>query len=257
MTIQHYIPPDPLKPFIKTFMIIESHEERNNHILPDTSLVMAFRFKGMISSMAGGNENKLPGAVITGIRKHSRIMNYQKNTASLLVLFKEGAAGSFIKQPLHELFETSVSLDHFFRSGQLHKMEDQLFSKKDHAKRIAVVEQFLLSSLKENSGDTLVFHAIQHIKSANGAIKMKDLANSLYISPDAFEKRFRKTIGTTPKQFTKIIRLRSLIKHYDNSKSLTENSLDAGYFDQAHFIKDFKSFSGQAPKVFFRSPTFW
>jgi AraC-like DNA-binding protein len=53
------------------------------------------------------------------------------------------------------------------------------------------------------------------------------------------------------------VRLRKVIDTYDPATNLTEAALTAGYFDQAHFIKDFRSFTGQSPQEFFKSPLYW
>ncbi len=60
-------------------------------------------------------------------------------------------------------------------------------------------------------------------------------------------------VGKTPKQFIKIVRFQNILNTFSvaNSVSLTEIAYASGYFDQAHFIKDFKSFSGYTPKDFF------
>jgi AraC-like DNA-binding protein len=98
---------------------------------------------------------------------------------------------------------------------------------------------------------------MQKIKDTNGNLRIKELATSLAISQDPFEKRFRRVIGTSPKQFSNIVRLKHVIEGYQPALSLTDTALAAGYFDQAHFIKEFKSFTGQTPKDFFQAPPAW
>jgi methylphosphotriester-DNA--protein-cysteine methyltransferase len=105
--------------------------------------------------------------------------------------------------------------------------------------------------------DPIIELALQRIRGANGIIRISELADSLFISRDPFEKRFRSVAGTSPKQFATIIRLRSLIGQYSGETSLTSAAAEAGYFDQSHFIKDFRSFTGEPPKQFFRSAAFW
>ncbi len=123
--------------------------------------------------------------------------------------------------------------------------------------RIAVVEQFLISQLNEPEPDELIRYSIQKIKTENGIIKIRDLIADLPLSRDPFEKRFRKIAGTSPKQFSGIVRLRHLIENHSQDRTLTETAYSAGYYDQAHFVKDFKSFTGHTPKDFFNSPSFW
>jgi AraC-like DNA-binding protein len=231
-------------------MIIESDNGMENKILPDTSLVMAFRLRGRISD-AG---NTLASAVITGLRKAPRFIHYSKDAATLLVVFTEGGAAAFFPLPLHKLFGSTVSLDNLMDTREI---EDKLMHAFDNEERISIISRFLSVMLKGSHTDTLILSAIQQIKQAKGDIRIKQLLNDLYISQDAFEKRFRKITGTSPKQFASTIRLKNVIAQYGQFVSLTDTAYSAGYFDQAHFIKTFKSFTGQTPQSFFASPVLW
>jgi AraC-like DNA-binding protein len=257
MKIERYSPSKRLKPFIKTFRIIESENGLENRILPDTSLVMAFRYKGSVAYTEEGLKRDIPASVVTGLRKSTRLMNYSKEAATLLVTFNEGGAAPFFNEPLHELFGMSVSLDQLIHRRHLSEIEERLAEAKNNWQRISIAEGFLLSLLEEPRLDPLILRAIQKIKDTNGNLRIKELATSLSISQDPFEKRFRRVIGTSPKQFSNIVRLRHLIEGYQPAISLTDTALVAGYFDQAHFIKEFKSFTGQTPKDFFQSPPAW
>lgn len=257
MNSEIHIPTGLLKPFIKTYLIIESPEELVNRILPDTSLSIAFRYKGQVNYVINDSRDSLPATVVSGLRKSARLINYTKNTGNIIVLFKEAGASAFFKEPLHELFGESVSIDNFMAQQKIAVVEEQLAEAKNNKERIATIEQFLLSRLFNPKPDVLIATAIQKIHATKGTIKMKELSSALYSSQDAFEKRFRKTIGTTPKQFSSIVRMKSIINQKPQSETLTELALDAGYFDQPHFNKDFKLFTGQTPTEFLKSPLFW
>lgn len=77
------------------------------------------------------------------------------------------------------------------------------------------------------------------------------------LSQSALERRFRKAVGTSPKQFASISRLQYVSSRYAAGGSLSEIAHDAGYFDQPHFVKDFKAFTGQPPDAFFRTTRLW
>ncbi len=257
MTIHAYQPIKSLSSFIKTYLIIESQDELVNRVLPDTSLVMAFRFKGQVSYLANGTTTDLPASLVTGLRKSGRLIKYSKDTGTVLVLFREAGANAFIKEPLHELFEDSVSLDKFAGYKNVPFIEEQLAGAKNNAQRIDLIEQFLLSKLNHYQTDGLILAALDKIHSVKGIVKIKDLTNSLYISQDAFEKRFRRVVGVAPKQFSYLIRMKSIVSSGIDKYSLAQVAFDAGYFDQPHFNKDFKLFTGLTPTDFLKSPVFW
>jgi len=257
MKMQSFLPTAALQPFVKSYLVVASEDGMTNHILPDTSVVMAFRIRGQAAYRTGDATEQLPATVITGIRKTVRVVAYERNSANLMVIFREGGASAFFDCPMHELSDASVRLDQLLTWQQLDYVEEKLGAACDHQQRVHIAEQFLLSLLRQSQPDTLVQEAIRQIKLAGGNIMIKELLAGLPVSRDAFEKRFRKITGTTPRQFAGIIRLRHVIEHYSPSQTLTSIAHNAGYFDQAHFIKDFRLFTGKTPGAFFQSPVYW
>jgi AraC-like DNA-binding protein len=257
MNIDIQIPAAALRPFVKSYLIIESQDELTNRVLPDTGVVMAFRYKGAIGYGAEDVINNLPSMVVSGLRKSARLINYADNTGNILVLFKEAGAAAFLKAPLHELFEKTEPLDNFIHQRKISIIQEQLSEAGNSARRIAVIERFLLAELYDQRLDPLILAAVQKIHLVQGVCRVKDLASEFYISQDAFEKRFRRVVGTSPKQFSSVIRMKSVIDGGRQKQRLTDIAFEAGYFDQPHFNKDFKLFTGQTPTDFFRSPSFW
>src|SRR5258708_22529114 len=208
MIIDTYKPTHLLRPFIKAYLVLESQEGMVNRILPDTSLVLVFRYKGQVNDLSGDVQKALPPSVVSGLRKSGRLINYSKGTANVLVIFKEGRANYFIKEPLYELFEESVPLDCFAGYKNVSVIEEQLAAATNNIQRIELIERFLLSRLYHPQSDGLILTALESIHSAKGIVRIKELADSLFISQDALEKRFRRVAGVSPKQMSYIIRMR-------------------------------------------------
>ena len=257
MKFEKFPPSAALLPFVREFMIIETDQGSDSKIIPDTSIVMAFRYRGYILNGQTEKKQLLPVTAISGLRKSARLVHYSHETANLLVILNEAGITAFSRIPAHELFNQSIDAENLFSSTDLNDIIERLAEAKTNSDRIAFMEAFLLKRLIYNRPDLLVGNAIQLIKQQSGMIRIKELATSLYISQDAFEKRFRAAIGSSAKQYSSIIRLRNLIKKYPSYSSLTDASYEAGYFDQSHFIKDFRQFTGQTPKGFFKSPRHW
>lgn len=249
-----HLPIKLLSPFIKHYLIIESQEGMVNRTLPDTSLVMSFRYKGQVSFLSNDATKELSSFTLSGLRKSDRLISYAKDTANILVMFREAAAHAFIKEPLHEIFEDSVPLDNFTGYRNLSVIEEQLAEAGSNVQRIALIEQFLLSKLLNQQPDQLITAAMEKIQAAKGIIKIKELTKALYISQDAFEKRFRRTVGVSPKQFAYITKMKAVVNSALHKRSLAEIAFDAGYYDQPHFNKDFKLFTGQTPTAFIKNP---
>jgi AraC-like DNA-binding protein len=255
MRINALRPTELLRPFILTYVIIDSPEEGANRVLPDTSLVMSFHYKGRVICVADNTDINLPSSSISGLRKSLRSFHYSKGTGNILVLFKEGGAAAFFKNPLHHLYNETISLDRFISRLDLAIIEEQIAGAKTDAQKIDRIEKFLLAALYDHTPDKLISVALQKIHLAKGVIKIKELAVALYISQDAFEKRFRRAVGTSPKQFSSIVLMKSITGCRQLKQRLSDIAFDAGYCDQPHFNKDFKLFTGQTPSDFYRSPS--
>ena len=257
MTIERHTPAPSLQPFIKEYIIIESDENRVNRILPDTSPAVAFRFRGQLNHLKNNESIQLPGIVVSGLRKTPRLINYTANTGNIIAIFKDGAASSFFKEPVHHLFENNVPLDNLISKQTVTGIQEQLAESNNSHHRIVILDRFFHSIFTEQKEDELVKLALQKIRAAKGNIKIKELASTLFLSQDAFEKRFRKMVGTSPKQFSSIVRMKSAISILKKEPRMIDTAFDAGFFDQPHFNRDFKLFTGQSPTEFFKSSPGW
>lgn len=257
MKMREYAPSGALAQFIKSYRIIESEGELVNRLLPSTSCTMAFQLKGHVFYGSDAVKTQLPAAMVSGLRKTVRMVKYPAHTAVLVVGFKATGVAGLLRQPVHELFEETLALDNFFTRSEMAIIEEQLAEATHDAARIAALEKFLSARLLKLKNDELVGAAVSRIVDAKGQLRMKELSQSLFISQDAFEKRFRKLTGATPKQFSTIVKMEALIRERMQGASILDLALESGYYDQAHFNKDFKQFTGQTPSEFFKTAVFW
>lgn len=251
MKFNTYIPCDILKPFVKSFGVQETSEQNTYYVLPDTSLVIGFQYKGRLFRLQNETEFSLSISGVSGLADHRRIFKSSPDIGTVLVYFKEAGARHFFRQPLHELFRESVSLDNFMLRSELLCLEEQLAEAKTDAQRITSIEQFLISRMTNIEPDMLVSTALALIHRSKGNIRIKELTEQLCISQSPLEKRFRQAVGASPKKFASIVRLKNVLQQYETTKSLTELGYEAGFYDQAHFIKEFKTFTGDTPEKFF------
>jgi methylphosphotriester-DNA--protein-cysteine methyltransferase len=149
------------------------------------------------------------------------------------------------------LFNQSLSLDYIFDRSKVNEVQERLALAAKDKQRIKILEQFLLSQLKDIQADKLILEALNLIYQSKGSIRVSELNEKLFISQSPFEKRFRKVVGTTPKKFASIVRFNAVLDNL-NAKSLMEICFENNFFDQAHFIKDFKQFTGDTPEQFKR-----
>lgn len=252
MKFDKHFPTDKLKDYIKYYVVSENDVESEYKVFPSSGLVIGFQYKGQLSSLKDKTLKELTSAGITGISDSYKVFKNSANIGTVLVFFSEIGFTHFASHPANELFNLSLSLDDIFGKDEINQVGEKLLMATTDKERIKVVEQFLLSQLKSIQADKLIVEAVKLIYQSRGTIRVKELNEKLFISQSPFEKRFRKVVGTTPKKFTSIIRFNSVLENLNKAKSLTEICYENNFFDQAHFIKDFKHFTGQTPEQFKR-----
>ncbi len=252
MKFDKHFPTEKLKPYIKYFVVSENELENEYKVFPSSGLVIGFQYKGQLATIQNNTENKLKSAGITGISDSYKIFKNSTDIGTILVYFSEIGFTHFASHPANELFNLSLSLDDIFDKNKVEEVEDKLAIATTDNQRIKVVEQFLLTQLKVMETDKLIVEAVKLIYQSNGTIRVKELNEKLFISQSPFEKRFRKVVGTTAKKFASIVRFNAVLDKMSETKSLTEICYENNFFDQAHFIKDFKQFTGDTPEKFKR-----
>lgn len=252
MKFDKHFPTDKLKDYIKYYVVSENDLESEYKVFPSSGLVIGFQYKGQLATLKDNKESKLTSAGITGIADSYKIFKNSADTGTILVYFTEIGFTHFSSSPANELFNLSLSLDDIFEKGKVNEVEEKLAIASTGKQRIKIVEQFLLTQFNNIQTDKLIVEAVKLIYQSKGTIRIKELNEKLFISQSPFEKRFRKVVGTTAKKFASIVRFNSVLDNLNETKTLTEICYENNFFDQAHFIKDFKQFTGDTPENFKR-----
>lgn len=174
------------------------------------------------------------------------------------VRFYPGSFSYFSSIPMSELADRDTDLEKVFDRSKVQSLSSAINSKCDTQERICIVESFLLSVLKDSIDCTdLVRSTVDKIIDAGGSIGIKDMMESYEMSRRQLERRYSKDVGLSPKQLCRVIRLQEALRTMLHKKTnLTEVGYDSQYYDQAHFIKDFKDFTGVSPGEFYKDSDF-
>jgi transcriptional regulator GlxA family with amidase domain len=86
---------------------------------------------------------------------------------------------------------------------------------------------------------------------------VSSVTDQIGLSERRFIRLFAEQVGLTPKLFCRVQRFQKVLRHIARSSSIdwTEIALSCGYFDQAHFIHDFRAFSGINPSLYVTNKT--
>lgn len=134
------------------------------------------------------------------------------------------------------------------------QLEKEMLACNDHHERIVVLEKFLLSKRQALKIDNApVEYCVDAMEKSIGAISIDKLADELEIGKRQLERKFTAAVGISPKLLARVIRFQNILQLIENKefKSFTTIAYEGGFYDQAHFIKDFKDFTGLNPKQYF------
>ncbi len=133
-------------------------------------------------------------------------------------------------------------------------IENNICEKLPITQIIELLDNFLVDKFSKTKfdNDVRLYNAIELICNNCGAINVEtDIKTG--VSQRQLRRMFEYYIGDTPKKFSKVIRFQNILKAKPSTQSLRQNKLffDSGYYDQAHFIKDFKALYGVTPSKAF------
>lgn len=130
-------------------------------------------------------------------------------------------------------------------------LSERVFEAGSNNERILIISDFLESKIKTSVKPEIAY-AVKKIIQTNGNITINNLLTEASTSQRQFERNFKEHVGFSAKLFARIIRFNSLISKSDwRGQSLTQIAHHFGYYDQSHFVHEFKEFSGLNPKAYF------
>ncbi len=250
-------PNSDLADFVNCYWTLESPKGKTpqkNTIVPDGTMKLIFHYGDLYKHHPKiGNSFFLPRCFLIGQLTHPYVVEPTGTTGTFIVRFHPNGFLPFTTIPINEMENTAVPLDTLFgKDGQ--EIEQKILNANTNLDRINLIESFLINRLaNEELIDQIVKSAIETISTANGQLSISELSKHSNLNRRILARKFSSTVGLSPKQLSKIIRLQTTLKTLLNKKvsKLTDLAYENEYFDQAHYIKDFKEFTGLTPKEFY------
>lgn len=263
MRIKSFAPRASLSNLVSRFTLVESDEAMENTLVPDTSLSLAIRLVGSIELDSVEGMQVMDLAAVSGLRTTPRKVRYATGSACLVVRFVEGAAGRFLSTPAHEIVGATVGLRDFrdvrdVLGGAAYSRLEPIAESESLPNTLHALESFLeIRSAGNSKTDSRIALALKTLDRHSGNIRIAALAREVGWSLDSFEKAFRAEVGATPKQYAGILRMRRALDLGKSGVPLGDLPHRVGCFDQSHFIREFKRFTGRNPTDYFGSPPAW
>ena len=238
--------------FVRFFWTLDSSEPYLHRHTADGCVELLFHYKGAFDELTEKGKEKSALSLVQGPSSQYRRYETLNGFGIFGVYLYPYVLPCILPIPSPEL--SNQALDLFtLMGGKGKEIEDQMMLAGSNDERVRIISNFLEERLsKFNRRDPAVFYAINSIIRSGGSTRIKSLAEGCFLSRRQFERRFKHYAGFSPKTYARIIRFQEAANKYGEQKqSLSEIALDCGYYDQSHFIHDFKAFSGYNPKAYF------
>lgn len=257
MKPQIFEPSSELKEFVKCYWNLEGNKENTptrNTIVPDGTMKLIFHYGDTYRHhLKNGETIILPKCFLIGQLTQPYIVEPLGITGSFVVRFHPNGFLPFTTTPIKNMENTAVPIDKLF-GNEGKEIGENILNARDTSERINLIEPFLLKRLTDKKTiDAIVKSTIETILEANGKFTVNEFSQKMNINRRQLARKFSSAIGLSPKQLSKTIRIQTALKSLlvNDTTSLTDLAYENEYFDQAHFIKDFKEFTGVTPKEFY------
>lgn len=205
----------------------------------------------------GEAARKSPDFAVCGYTTKAVTYQSQGALGVLMIGFKPWGIQPFLDFELKELTNANSEMSlHFGRQTTF--LEEQLRAAASLEERIRIVETFLAGRLRRTATDQAVEHAVGLIARTGGAMRVDQLAGACYLSKRQFLRRFEASIGISPKSFSRIVRFQQAFARIQAATAggppdWTDIAYCAEYADQAHYIHEFREFTGFTPAEFYQN----
>lgn len=256
MNYQTFEPKEDLHSFIKCFWTLEDDGQllEKQRIVPDGCMEMIFHYGDLYRQyLSTGKFIIQPRCFVFGQITRPLDIEPTGKTGIFAVRFSYDGFTPFASVPVNEIENRAVPLIELF-GEEVKALEEKVLKSESTQERIELCEAFLLDRLAlPESVDRIIKVSVDVMLNLKGQVSVTELSRELNIHRRQLERRFSSVVGLSPKQLSRIIRLQSTLKLLLTGQftSLTALAYEGTYYDQAHFIKEFREFTGLSPKQFY------
>lgn len=258
MIFRAHVPRFPLSQFIDVLIYFErvEHAHRVDRFMPngDTEILIDFHdTPQFIYDNTTLKEIQACNHVWTsGVRTEPITIPSGNGAVMMVISFKKGMAAPFFPFPMEEISDCVVDAGLVW-GIEFGELRERLLATSDIDLRFRMVEDFLLAKFAgQLDMNPCVAFAVTEMMRRPDALNIGRMNEKIGYSKKHFAEMFRKHVGVTPKSYLKIMRFQKAVRTIDAATEIGwgEIALECGFYDQSHFIHDFKHFSGFTPEEY-------
>jgi AraC-like DNA-binding protein len=240
--------------FIQEELVEPVQADSTYTVFPKPYPVVGFQYNGRLRVVRGGREEFLTVSGITGLQGMARTFRASIDTRTILVGFKSYGAFPLLACPMDRLADSHVGLEQIVGGSRLRILEEQLAESRGTPHLSRLVQNFLLFRLTHAQHDVhpSVMRAVDRLLVGRGTTPIESVAKESGIGRRQLERLFHEQIGVGPKRFAALVRFEWALRHLNSYSSCADLAYDAGYADQAHFVRSFREKAGMTPREYRR-----
>lgn len=250
-------PTERLAKYVRYYWVLEGEASPEQpyiyRSMADGCAELIFHYNGIFDElMTGSNTEKSVAAGLATPSQTFRRFSIPQNFGIFGVYLYPYAVGQLFGIKGADLKNQLLDLKTVLGAAA-NELEEKMMLSNCNAERVKIISTFLENSvLHDAQQQPGIFESIRYILQTNDTANVAALAKQHFLSTRQFQRNFKDATGMSPKTFSRIVRFQTALAQYQTKdKTLTQIAYECGYYDQSHFIQDFKEFSGHNPKAYF------
>lgn len=255
MPYRHRVPPPPLDAFIESIWVYQNDPQPHvlERILPNGAAQLVVNLKEDETRLYDPERPHryvaTSGSVLSGVRSAFQVIDTSEQEYVAGVAFRPGGTVPFLQVPAHEASDADVPLEALWGGRRAMALRERLLESDGLDATLDALEAVLHELWRPRRLHPAVNFALSAFDRSPLTTSVAAVTNAIGLSPKRFIERFKIEVGLTPKRYCRIRRFQRALAFSSLGRDAdwTRVAMDCGYFDQAHFIHDFRSFAGLTP----------
>jgi AraC-like DNA-binding protein len=258
MHFSHRVPRPPLDAFIESIWLYRNDSRRHalERVLPTGAAQLIVNLKEDETRIY---DPEFPsrcvataGTVLCGVQSRYQVIDTSEQEFVAGVAFRPGGTPPFVCVPAHETSDADVPLEALWGRCRTAVLRERLLASDSPEAVLDTLETALHEAWTPAGLHPAVTFALAAFARAPLTTSVAAVTDMIGLSAKRFIERFKIDVGVTPKLYCRIRRFQRAITQANQGSAVdwARVALDCGYFDQAHFVHDFRSFAGLTPTAY-------
>ncbi len=254
-----HIPTPPLDQYIEHFFLYENliSDHLRERMLPDGHIELVIDLRGQPNFWYQNDDpnaaQRVQGGWISGVHRNFITIEAAQGASMLVVRFRPGRILSILGMPAGAIAGQVVPLDLVWGPA-FERLRNGLLERPEPARKFAWLEQFFQQKIQNApASNPVIDFALNRLQGMDTAAGIAAIVGKTGYSHKHFVSLFHLHIGVPPKVYSRILKFQQAVRQLESSRGEPDWSAltyACGYYDQAHFINEFRSFSGFSPSFY-------